>query len=424
MKRSHKEDKLAKIYDAEILPIWSRRFGKLLLRDLALPPKAMVLDVGCGTGYPSLEILRQDGRRGAHHRHRSVVADARRGARQGGAPRRASASSSAREIGARRSCRSPTTSTIWWCATPGCTSSTIPSAPIREFARVTKPGGRVAVTLPLAGTFDEFFDLFREVLIKLDRQDAIDRLDAYLTRYPPLEQVEALVRGRRPRRRAGASATPSRCCSSRAASSSSRRSSSTGRSRVEGDRRQGPADAGRVLALEGRPSTPTSPGGRFAVTVNAGSCAGARRSRTPRAPAARSRGGRRRRRSDRRGRAHHRRLRHRRRAEEAGGARRRRRRRAGGADLVTEPATSTKRWRAQIQEHDRRYYVDNNPTIADVEYDQLYKRAAGGRGGAPRVDRRLVADAARRAATCRRGFPRSSARCRCCRSTTPTTRPS
>jgi precorrin-6B methylase 2 len=50
MKRSHKEDKLAKIYDAEILPIWSRRFGKLLLRDLALPPKAMVLDVGCGTG--------------------------------------------------------------------------------------------------------------------------------------------------------------------------------------------------------------------------------------------------------------------------------------------------------------------------------------------------------------------------------------
>ena len=59
MKRSHKEDKLAKIYDAEILPIWSRRFGKLLLRDLALPPKAMVLDVGCGTGYPSLEILRK-----------------------------------------------------------------------------------------------------------------------------------------------------------------------------------------------------------------------------------------------------------------------------------------------------------------------------------------------------------------------------
>jgi hypothetical protein len=46
-KRSHKQDKLAKLYDAEILPIWSQRFGRLLLRDLALPPKANVLDVGC-----------------------------------------------------------------------------------------------------------------------------------------------------------------------------------------------------------------------------------------------------------------------------------------------------------------------------------------------------------------------------------------
>ena len=48
-----------------------------------------------------------------------------------------------------------------------------------------------AVTLPLAGTYNEFFDLYREVLGKLDRQDAIDRLDAYMTQYPPLEQVEA-----------------------------------------------------------------------------------------------------------------------------------------------------------------------------------------------------------------------------------------
>ncbi|HEY2748731.1 MAG TPA: NAD-dependent DNA ligase LigA [Polyangia bacterium] len=28
----------------------------------------------------------------------------------------------------------------------------------------------------------------------------------------------------------------------------------------------------------------------------------------------------------------------------------------------------------EIQAHDRRYYVDNSPTVADVEYDQLYKK--------------------------------------------------
>ena len=126
---------------------------------------------------------------GPHHRHRSVVADARRGAQQRG-----------RLAGKRIFFRSES-------ATPklvfaddvydlvlcnaGLHEFDDPERAVREFARVTKPGGRVAVTLPLAGTFNEFFDLYREVLGKLDRQDAIDRLDAYMTHYPPLEQVEA-----------------------------------------------------------------------------------------------------------------------------------------------------------------------------------------------------------------------------------------
>src|SRR6185295_15313234 len=62
---------------------------------------------------------------------------------------------------------------------------------VREFARVAKPGGRVVVTMPLSGTFAEFHDLFREVLAKLDNHEGIDRLDAYLARFPPLEQLEA-----------------------------------------------------------------------------------------------------------------------------------------------------------------------------------------------------------------------------------------
>src|SRR5262245_63224698 len=34
-----------------------------------------------------------------------------------------------------------------------------PEQALREFARVTKAGGRVAVSLPLAGTYGEFYDL-------------------------------------------------------------------------------------------------------------------------------------------------------------------------------------------------------------------------------------------------------------------------
>ena len=189
MKRSHKEDKLAKVYDAEILPIWSRRFGKLLLRDLALPPKAMVLDVGCGTGYPALEILSKmdaEGRIIAIDPSSPMLDEARNKA--------------GRLAGKRIFFRSE-------AATPklvfaddvydlvlcnaGLDEFEDPEGAIREFARVAKTGGRVAVTLPLAGTYSEFFDLYREVLAKLDRPDAIDRLDAHVAQYPPLEQVEA-----------------------------------------------------------------------------------------------------------------------------------------------------------------------------------------------------------------------------------------
>jgi ubiquinone/menaquinone biosynthesis C-methylase UbiE len=186
--RSHREDKLAKLYDAEILPIWSRRFGKLLLRDLALPPKAMVLDVACGTGYPALEILAKmdgEGRIIAIDPSSPMLDEARLKA----------GNLSGKRIFFRSEASTPKLTfadDVYDLVV--CNASVHdfedPEKAIREFARVTKTGGRVAVTLPVAGTFDEFYDLFREVLSKLDRQDAIDRLDAHLTKFPPLEQVE------------------------------------------------------------------------------------------------------------------------------------------------------------------------------------------------------------------------------------------
>ena len=58
-KRSLKVEKLARIYDEEIAPVWGTRFGKMLLRDLRVPDRGQVLDISCGTGYPTTEILRR-----------------------------------------------------------------------------------------------------------------------------------------------------------------------------------------------------------------------------------------------------------------------------------------------------------------------------------------------------------------------------
>ena len=58
-KRSLKVEKLARIYDEEIAPVWGTRFGKMLLRNLSVPAKGQVLDISCGTGWPTTEILRR-----------------------------------------------------------------------------------------------------------------------------------------------------------------------------------------------------------------------------------------------------------------------------------------------------------------------------------------------------------------------------
>ena len=65
---------------------------------------------------------------------------------------------------------------------------------LRDFARVAKRGGEVRCTLPLAGTFQEFHDLYREVLIKHDKHEALDRLERHIARYPTVDHVERCMK--------------------------------------------------------------------------------------------------------------------------------------------------------------------------------------------------------------------------------------
>jgi hypothetical protein len=65
---------------------------------------------------------------------------------------------------------------------------------LRDFSRVAKRGGEVRCTLPLAGTFQEFMDLYREVLIKHDKYEALDRLERHVARYPTIDHVERCMK--------------------------------------------------------------------------------------------------------------------------------------------------------------------------------------------------------------------------------------
>lgn len=196
-KRSLKMEKLARIYDAEVMPVWSERFGKMLLRGLEVPAKGQVLDVACGTGYPAVEIIRR-----MSESCRLIAIDAASAMLD---VARKKIDEVKKEVG-RRSVFFRTESAapklsfaddvydLVVCNLGISEMGNIGEA-LADFARVTTPGGQLRVTLPLAGTFQEFFDIYREVLIKHDKHEALDRLNVHLQHaYPTVDDCYQWVR--------------------------------------------------------------------------------------------------------------------------------------------------------------------------------------------------------------------------------------
>jgi ubiquinone/menaquinone biosynthesis C-methylase UbiE len=194
-KRSLKVEKLARIYDEEIAPVWGTRFGKMLLRNLAVPEKSQVLDIACGTGYPTIEILRRmtEGSRLIAIDASSAMLDVAR--------RKVADLGPLGKKGVFFRTESPVpklsfADDVYDLVVCNLGLSEMPSLEValRDFARVAKRGGEVRCTLPIAGTFQEFHDLYREVLIKHDKHEQLERLDRHIARYPTIDHVERCMK--------------------------------------------------------------------------------------------------------------------------------------------------------------------------------------------------------------------------------------
>lgn len=188
-RRTHKHEKLARIYDDEILPIWAERFGRMILRGLEIPPKSTLLDVSCGTGYPALDVARRmdDGSRLVAIDASSAMLDV---------ARKKAAVMPGKRIYFRTQRaypKLPFTADVFDVvfSNLGLLEMPSPSRALRDFTRVAKPGGgRVIATLPLAGSWQEFHDLFREVLVKHDQLPMIERLDTLVAAIPDAATCE------------------------------------------------------------------------------------------------------------------------------------------------------------------------------------------------------------------------------------------
>jgi ubiquinone/menaquinone biosynthesis C-methylase UbiE len=187
-KRTPRVDKLAQIYDEEVLPIWSMRFGRMLLRKIETPPaKSMILDIGCGTGYPALEILRK-----LDDQSRIIAIDC--ASEMLNVARKKAGDLSGKRIffrtetlASKLSFASDVYDLV--IANDSAWELDDPRAAITDFARVCKPGGHVLVTMPLAGSWSEFYDIYREVLVKHDHHEILRKLEEELQRSPDPEQA-------------------------------------------------------------------------------------------------------------------------------------------------------------------------------------------------------------------------------------------
>lgn len=184
-RRSLKQDKLARVYDTEILPIWAERFGRLLLAEAKVRSGAMVLNVACGTGYPALELLeKMDGGRIIAIDASSALLDVARTKADDLSGKRIFFRTEGNKE--RLSFDDDVYDLTFTNLGLGELAPT-PREALAELARVTAPGGQVLVTLPLRGTWTEFLDIYREVLTKHDRHDTLQSLGEYEDTLPEPE---------------------------------------------------------------------------------------------------------------------------------------------------------------------------------------------------------------------------------------------
>ncbi len=157
--------------------LWSAMFGLLLLKHLRLKPKMRVLDIGCGTGFPLLELAQRLG-------PSSTVV--------GIDPWKAALDRAQRKAAARK-IRNVEIRQGDGAALPfadgefdlvvsnvGVNNFDDPEAVFAQCRRVSRPSARIVLTTNVRGHMEEFYDVFASTLRELDLTARLGRLEDHV----------------------------------------------------------------------------------------------------------------------------------------------------------------------------------------------------------------------------------------------------
>jgi len=177
------------VYDD--LPLWSAACGQLLLDEVRLAPGLSALDVGCGTGFPLVELAERIGPRGEAHGvdpWSAAVARAREKI-----ARRGVANAFVHE-GSAEAMPFPDAHFDLIVSNLGINNFEQPGAALAECRRVARPGAEIALATNLQGTFAELYAELPAALAEAGVPDAEARVAAHVAHRMTVARTEDLLR--------------------------------------------------------------------------------------------------------------------------------------------------------------------------------------------------------------------------------------
>lgn len=172
------------------LPLWSAMAGLLLLAHVPLRPGTCALDVGCGTGFPAIELAERLGPESRVHGLDPWTA----------ALVRARAKASARGVahvafdeGDAGRMPYPDRHFDLVVSNLGLNNFPDPDAALAEVARVLRPDGVLALTTNLQGHMAEYYAVFADVLARTGAEREPGALSRHTAHRATIEGLSALL---------------------------------------------------------------------------------------------------------------------------------------------------------------------------------------------------------------------------------------
>jgi arsenite methyltransferase len=169
--------------------LWSASFGLLLFKHLEMKPDTTVVDVGCGAGFPLLELAERLGNSCTVYGvdpWKNATERAKQKVRDYGVKNVQILECSAENIPLENASADLVVSNL------GINNFDHPGTVLQECRRILKSHGKIAITTNLHGHWKEFYDIFRDTLLAMGRDAEAAALQKEENHRNTLEQLSQL----------------------------------------------------------------------------------------------------------------------------------------------------------------------------------------------------------------------------------------